>query len=274
MSQIFGYLCSNQSLTAAVMEQVGGPLQAASDRERTALGIGWLQDGRSLLRKHPRKRAATIDIPDLLSDVPTRALVGHVRHRDEGKPRSVQPFRFRNWVYAQRGELPLVEEDHRELRGSIPDHVARNIQGASVAEVLFHQFFAEVESRYSITPEHELTTLYVETLQDIVARVEWRLKTAHDQPRSLQLIAVTERFLAAINIGESLSYRFLEGIEVDSEKPLFAGHRPKKVHHDKFRALLISSGVEEPEWETLPDRSVLWVGADWSPRIASLSPTT
>ncbi len=270
MSQLFGYLCSDQSLTAAVMEQYGAPMQADPQRERTALGIGWLQDGRSLLRKHPRRRAATIEIPDLLSDVPTRALVGHVRHRDQGKadPRSLQPFRFRTWVFAQRGDLPLVEEDLRELRGSIPDHIARNIQGTSTAELIFHLVYAAVEGEYSTTPEHRFTELYVEKLREVVDKVEWRLKDR--QSTSWQLIAVTERFLAALSIGESLSYRMVEGIEIATEKPLFAGHRPKRINHDKFRALMVSSGVDHEEWKTTPERGVLWVDGSWEPQVSEL----
>ncbi|MFU8806333.1 MAG: class II glutamine amidotransferase, partial [Bradymonadaceae bacterium] len=121
MSQLFGYLSSNDMLTQAVMAQVGHELQAVPLQDRSGLGLGWIQDGRSLLRKHPPKRAATADVASLVTDLPARAIVGHVRHASLGAVTSneLQPFRFRTWLYAQGGLNEGLENLARTFRKEI-----------------------------------------------------------------------------------------------------------------------------------------------------------
>lgn len=265
MSQVFGYLCSDDSLTAEVMKQEGAPLQAILPEDRVGMGIGWLQEGRSLLRKHPKRKAAEVDIRALVGDVPTRALVGHVRHKDLGKAGTnrLQPYRFRNWVYAQCGGGEGLEEASDALRASVPDHVRRNIQGASMAELVFHIFYTKVESSLSITPKNDWPRLYAEKLGETMSELEALSRQVGEKMGTLVAVAVSDRCMAASRIGEPLHYRLIEGIEEPKEKPLFAGHRPKRITHDKFRALLVANRIDEENWVEIPDRHVLWVDSDW-----------
>lgn len=266
MSQVFGYLCSDDSLTAEVMRQEGEPLQAIGPEERAGMGIGWLQEGRSLLRKHPRRKAGEVDICGLVGDVPTRALVGHVRHKSQGKTSAarLQPFRFRNWVYAQAGSNDGFEDIYEALRASVPDHVRRNIQGGSKAELVFHIFYTKVESRLSTTPKNDWPQLYAKTLAETMSKLEeLSMREVSDGLGSLLSVAVSDRYMAASRIGEPMHYRLIEGLEVAKEKPLFAGHRPKLISHDKFRALLVANRIEDDKWKEIPDRHIMWVGSDW-----------
>ena len=264
MSQVFGYICSDDSLTSQVMAQAGAPLRAIAPEDRAGLGIGWLQDGRSLLRKHPKKRAAAVDIPSLLADVPSRTVVGHVRHRDLGRvgTKQLQPFRLRNWVYAQHGGREGFSEHYQDLRDSVPDHIRRNIEGATMAELVFHLFYTKVESQLSTTPEGNWRRMYARKLGETISDLE----QVNSEMGVLHAVAITPRCLVAARQGEeALSYRLIEGIEVAREEPLFAGHKPKKENHDRFRALILANGVDEDEegWVQVPERHVLWVDKSW-----------
>lgn len=267
MSQVFGYLCSDDSLTAEVIRQFGQPLNRLGSEDRAGLGIGWIQDGRSLLRKHPERQAAEVDVPRLVADIPSRALVGHIRHREMGRVGALQlqPFRFRDWVWAQRGTKEGQEAVYQALRATVPDHVRRNIKGTSMAELLFHIFYTKVESELSRTAQNEWPTLFATKMAETVRRLE-RLSKEHgdEELDSLLAVAVTDRYMVASRLGARLYYRVVEGIEEPGEEPLFAGHRPRRIKHDRFRAVLVTNDVDEPGWEEIPDRHVMWVDAEWN----------
>ncbi len=266
MSQVFGYICSDDSLTAAVMRQIGAPLRAVPPEDRVGLGIGWLQEGRSLLRKHPKRKAASVDVPSLLADVPSRSLVGHVRHRELGRvgTKQLQPFRYRNWVYAQKGMDGAFEDIQAALTEGIPDHVRRNIGGTSLPETVFHIFCTKMEQRLSNTGTGKHGQMYAQTLGETMGELE-KLAKEGDEPElgSLLAVAATDRCMVACRVGEPLFYRVVEGIEEASEEPLFAGHKPRTITHDRFRAVLVASAVDDDQWEELPDRHVMWVDDDW-----------
>lgn len=273
MSQVFGYICSDDSLTPEVMKQYGQPLRAVEPDERVGLGIGLLQDGRSLLRKHPKRKAASMDIPSLLGDISSRSIVGHVRHEEAGSlgTRDLQPFRFRNWVYAQQGIEQPLEQAREALREQVPDHVERNIEGNSIAELLFHTFYTRVESDLSTTPRSEWPGMYAGKLAETVVQFQELVngETGGDVV-PLQAVAVTDRCIVAARAGEPMHYRLIEGIEEPAEEPLFAGHNPKSIMHDRFRALLVANGVDHEEWTEIPNHHVLWVADGWQIELAEI----
>lgn len=273
MSQIFGYICSDDSLTSEVMKQYGEPLRAIEPDRRVGLGIGLLQEGRSLLRKHPRRKAASVDIPALLGDIASRSLIGYVRHQDSGSvgTKQLQPFRFRNWVYAQHGKDEELDQAYGALEESVPDHVRQNIESDSMAELLFHVFYTKVESDLSTTPRAEWPGMYAEKLAETVITLREALRNGdRDGLSELQTMAITDRCVVALNVGSTLHYRLVEGIEESTEEPLFAGHNPKSVMHDRFRALLVANRVENEEWTEIPNHHVMWIDGDWEIHTAEI----
>lgn len=273
MSQVFGYICSDDSLTSEVMKQYGQPLRAVTPDERVGLGIGLLQDGRSLLRKHPKRKAASVDLPALLGDISSRSMVGHVRHEDAGTvgTKDLQPFRFRDWVYAQHGNEEKLKGAYDGLRASVPDHVRRNIEGNSMAELLFHSFYTRVESELPTTPRANWPQMYAQQLARTMVQVQQELNgSAGEDIAPLQAVAVTDRCIVAARIGEPMHYRLIEGIEEPTEEPLFAGHNPKSIKHDRFRALMVANEIDDEEWTEIPNHHVMWVVNGWDVEVAEI----
>lgn len=265
MSQVFGVFCSTDSLTGSLLEQFGSPLEAFDPSKREALGIGWLQDGRSLVRKHPSRLAQRADLLPLLADIPCRGVIGQVRHVEEGKStlEDLQPFRYRNFVFALSGESQRLVQSAQELRGDLPDHIARNLQGSTGAEIFFHYFYTLVEARVSSTARQEWHQCYEEALGVAFGHLR-------DQP--LSALCLSDRVLLAATGEAPLFYRLVDGLEEDAEKPLFAGHKPKRVKHPQFRGFLISGGheVEQPEWKRVPPNSTLRIDQDWKVSIREI----
>ncbi len=266
MSQVFGYICSDDRLTAAVMQQAGESLGAVPREARVGLGIGYLQDGRSLLRKRPKGRAASVNLPSLISDIPSQSMVGHIRHERMGRVgnKELQPYRFRDWVYAQCGLGEGAEKFQEPLVEGLPDHVERNVGGTATAEAVFHEFYRRVESELGTTAKAKRPRLYARALAETIAELEKLSREQRDRGlENFQAVAVTDRCMVAANIGGGMSYRVFEGIEVAEEEPLFAGHKPQVTYHDRFRAVMIANAISDPEWESLEDRELMWVDRKW-----------
>src|SRR5699024_8730896 len=138
------------------------------------------------------------------------------RHRDAGKigASKMQPFRFRNWVYTQAGTKGGLEEVYKALRATLPDHIGRNVQGSSMAELLFHIFYTKVESALSTVQRQERPKLYAQKMAETMARLENLVREYEDEElESLLTISATDRSMVVSRMGDALWYRSIEGIE-------------------------------------------------------------
>lgn len=272
MSQLIGYICSDDSLTPSVVHAVRGELASIDDY--ASLGFGWVQENRSLLRKHPSQGANGVNALSLLSDLPARAIVGYTQSEqtDSSDTLDLQPFRYRNWVYAQEDNVETFDGYRDDVMEDIPDHIRRNVQGHNRAEVAFHRFLAAVNAEGQLDRQRvegrSVARAMAASIQDLEDRA---LEHGHDEP-GLRAVSVTNRLLLAGRVGEPLFYRQFDGIEEPSEEPLFAGHRPKPLEHPHFDGVMIVSGdrPDGDDWVEVPDRHVMWVDESWDVQVASL----
>lgn len=280
MSQVFGYLCSNDGLTSAVIERIGDDVEAMAPAARSGMGLGWIQDGQSLLRKHPQLRAADTRLTQLMTDIPGRAIVGHVRPAALGtaKVEDLQPFRFRHWVWAQSGVTEHLGPATESVQAELPDHILRNIQGTTVAELIFHQFMNRLQQTgaMGMASGPRDPVLYAQALSRTMLEIEVRQALYGINAAKWAVVAATERVLMAARMGaEPLYYKFFEGIEEKPQAPLFAGHRPRPVVHERFRALFVANMLASTEgWTPVPERSLLWVDKSWQVTVVPLEEPT
>lgn len=275
MSRLLGYMCSDDSLTPYAMDEVRQEAWVDEANLPATLGFGWVQESRTLLRKHPSQAAEPIDVLGLLADLPARALVGHMRDHLGGAidTLDLQPFRFRKWVFSQTGHAPLFEEYRDELVADIPDHIRRNIQGKTDAEVVFHRFYHWMKKKGALATPRPTGRLVAEAIAATLDEIETRARQAgHEGPVSLDLVAASERLVVAARTGDPIHYRMFDGIEHAAEEPLFAGHRPKKVQHPHFKAVFLASNLapEADGWEEVGERSVMWVDGSWEANVVPM----
>lgn len=277
MSHVFGYLCSDDSLTHAVMTEFKGQLTPILPEGRAGLGIGWLQQGRTLVRKHPARPDSTADLIDLLADIPARAMVAHIQHAKSGNLQAadLQPFRYRNWVYAQHGgptgDPTRIQQFIDALISQMPDHLRRNLQGQTPADVFFHTLLTQLTENDAFTailpPEK-----HAQTLAQTLHYLQQQALAAGLEPLvPLLNVVVTERQLIATRIGPPLYFRTFNGIQEAGEKPLFAGHRTRPVDHPQFRAVIVANHITADEhWTEIPDQHVMWVEPGWHVKTAPI----
>ncbi|MGM0555157.1 MAG: class II glutamine amidotransferase [Myxococcota bacterium] len=273
MSQLIGYICSDDSLTPSVVHTVRDELVAVDDY--AALGFGWVQEHRSLLRKHPSQGSNGVNALSLLSDLPARSIVGYTESQqpDSLDTLDLQPFRYRNWVYAQEDNVESFDGYRGEVIEDIPDHILRNIHGHNRAEVAFHRFLAAVHEQGQLDGQRvdggRVARAMAESVQDLEQRaIEHGLDSVE-----LRAVTVSTRLLLAARLGAPLYYRQFDGVEEPGEEPLFAGHRPKPVEHPHFNGVLVASGdkPQGEDWVEVPDRHIMWVDGDWDVQIEAIS---
>lgn len=267
MAQLLGYLCSDDSLTAYAAAQVRQEAWQEPAHPWGATGLGWTQEGRTLLRKHPNP-GEPVDMLGLLADVPARALVGHMSEQAHtpNDALDLQPFRFRQWIYAQTGEAPGFEHYRAAMLARTPDHLRRGIRGQSDAEVLFHRFYHWMCEHRALSPEGASGSRVARALGALVAELSQNASEAgHEGALGLNIVAATERLLIAACTGAPLYLRQFQGIEQPGEEPLFAGHRTRKIQRPHFRAAFLASGLNPVDgpWQRLEPGTISWVDATW-----------
>lgn len=267
MSRLLGYMCNDDSLTPYAMGEVAQEAWGEQTSLAT-LGFGWVQESRTLLRKHPSQGHDPVDVLGLLADVPARSIIGHMRYETEGKVDTLdlQPFRFRKWVFAQTGTVPFFEEYRDELVADIPDHIRRNIQGKTDAEVVFHRFYHWMKKTRALAGSRPKGGLAARALAATLDEIEQRSQAAgHEGPIDLNVVAATERLVLTARQGDAIQLRLFRGLEQPGEEPLFAGHRPKTIEHPHYRAVFLASGLAptDGDWAEVQPRSVAWVDGNW-----------
>lgn len=274
-SRLLAYMCSDDSLTAHAMKEVQAEAWPQEPDRLATLGFGWVQESRTLLRKHPSQAADSVDVLGLLCDIPARSIVGHMRAKNDNDVDTLdlQPFRFRKWVYAQSGEVPCFDEYRAEVVEGIPDHIRRSIQGKTDAEVVFHSFYNHMKQAGALSAGKPRGPRAGEALAETVVEMEQRAREAgHEGPIGVNLVGATERLVVAARLGEPIFYKVFDGVEQPGEDPLFAGHRPKKIQHPHFKGVFVASGLEPKagEWHELAERELLWIDDSWEPHTLSI----
>lgn len=276
MSRLIALMTNDDSLTSVALSQVQRQLSelegSASQPPATqsGLGLGWLQEGRSLLRKYPAQSASEIGWINALASLPTRAALGYVTDQplNDLGPAELPPFRYQSWLYTQVGQVLDEPAMEQQLQG-LPDFLRRNVRTEAEAELnmfnLLHSLHAH--DVYHHPTHNAARRAYA------CARMISQLEAALEHPLSnFALAAITERYLLAAQTDAQLYWRTWRGVDEPAPAPLYNGQITRQRHHAHFRAtLVISSPTPLPApFTPVPARHVLWMGQDWEPAIVPI----
>lgn len=144
MARLFGFLGNRPDLGVKILEAESSLFEAKSAGRPLGWGVGYFQGDEVLLRRRPLDERTVIPFADVLRDVRTDALLGHVRLATIGSLRTenTHPFRFRQWLFAHTGTLANFGVIRERLLNSLPEFLRRNLRGDTDSEVLFHVFLS------------------------------------------------------------------------------------------------------------------------------------
>src|SRR5690606_16451181 len=130
--RLVAYMANRTDRLRAVLEQERELVVPPASASRRAAGVGFYQGDEVLHTKRPTAPGERFDFG---AEVPTDCALLHLGQPLEGSFRSadVDPFRFRQWSYAQLGGGP----DARPA-SELPDFLRRSLVSGAPAERRFH----------------------------------------------------------------------------------------------------------------------------------------
>jgi hypothetical protein len=238
------------------------------------LGIGHYEQGEALLTRQPMREGAAPGASDegafetLFCGSRSNCSVAHaVLAPARGfHPAEVQPFRFRDWLWALSGDLREKPGFDRQAL-AIPPYIASNIRTWKPAEVAFHLFLAFLHRTST------LETLYWDrggTRRALAAAVSLidSLFVAGDDgdPASYSIVTTNGEVILAVGIRRPLFLRTVEGIaecRQCADKVALGRAAEGARRHDHVRAVLVADlRPAEPaavRWKPLEPGEVLEV---------------
>lgn len=274
MCRLFGYTLSDFSLFQLALSKTGDALRPNADEGPfDGWGLGFYQDDRPLLRKRPKPSEGDVSFVELASDIRSSLVVGHLQRQARGGKASenMQPFRFRNWLFASLHDD--TDALYHATQARLPDFLKRNVRGQTSSEALTHLFFdhlrksARIES--AILPPAVLFDALRSTLSEVGALVP---EASQERPLDISLLFTTGRMLVAVNQSERpWAYLETRGLE-DQEAPLFAGHQPKTLSYPEFKSVCVAfdPAPSELSWNTLPPHHLIAIDERFQVHIEAI----
>lgn len=231
--------------------------QVALDEPGFVLGVGAHQEEVVLHRHYGVgvPRTEVWQVPD------TAAVVLHAAALPfgQGLEHAAQPFRFRQWLFAQVGEVDQPGRVRERLFEELPEHLQRWVRGASLGEVLFGVFLSELRA-LGRTDDPDLAAVVVAEVLSRTARVveQASAEVGGTQRAHQALVATNGRVLAGARRGaQPLSYALLEG-QAACERCGLTGARgePEQLVRDHLRrrsVVLATTPLRAESWAAVPD---------------------
>lgn len=260
MTRLFGCTCNQPQRLSEALAPVRHVLSVPGPVARW--GLGYVQAGQVLLRRHPRGSEATVDFYEAVRNVKSDYLIGCAAENDGLKGNdNTPPFRFRRWLFAQEGSIENFDQISPRLLEHIPGFIRRNIRGKVPAEQIFHVFLSLLYDAGQLDVRDVDPAACRRALGDALGIVRAVLSEG-GQPTELgNLVLTNGRSMMAARLGGPMYVRRLRQL-ADPKQP-----------DTEFRAVLVLSAAEMPAegFEEIPIGSAVTVSRDLNTDIAPLS---
>ncbi|WP_428262972.1 class II glutamine amidotransferase [Haliangium sp.] len=224
-------------------------------------GLGYAQSGEILLSRNPRLHPDGVDLYGVIEDLRSDCLIAHAAAPDGlvGNA-NTQPFRYRQWMFAQDGEIDDPDPLCAQLDAHIPDFLRRHVKGRTVAEHAFHVFLAQLHQAGSVDAPNLAPLEARRLLAQAVALIRAAVARADAATRLGNLIVSNGRLLVAAHLDQALYMRRLTVAD------------PRGSRDESFRGVLVVSAATVPGagFEEIPAGAVLLVNRTIDTEIVPL----
>lgn len=243
-------------------EDAVGQVEAA---KAVVAGVGHYEAHEPLIAKYrpPTSEFLLQHLGELRSHVFVAATVkageGFIHGND------VQPFRYRNWLFAMAGQIHLVD-NAGEAALPIPTYIRKNIRGATLPEVLFHQVLAFLHRQGLLAGERwEMSPLR----KALKAAISLEGLELAGERRDCSMILTDGRILLGAAMGRPVYTRQFKGIEGCKKCDDRVG-RPVFHEHLRGVAFLDTGALPSEEWETIGPNTLFQVDTSLNVETFSL----
>jgi len=269
MTRLFGCTCNQPQHLQTALEPVRSALLIEAPVIRW--GVGYVQGGEVLLSRHPRLSEEPVDIFESLGSLRSDYLIGHSSSDDglRGNP-NTQPFRFRQWMFAQQGHIEPFDELRQQLLEHTPAYLRRNIKGKTSGEYVFHLFLSFLHDAGTLDDPNVDPMEVRRVLRDTLALVFGAITKlgGNDQARRPGNAVVSNgRSMLALRLDTPMYMRRLKVAD--------SAGKGQNQSGESFRGVLALSSDKPIEelgegFEEIPKRSVLVISRDLRTDIVSL----
>jgi glutamine amidotransferase len=268
MSAVFAALTSDPNLLRCELHRLASQVLLRGAQRSNAVGVGTYAQDEVLLRRLASDEELTLD--SLAPPHESEALLFHGGRLPVGLSLedNTQPFRARRWLFAHQGTLQGFDPLRGPLLEALPDHLQRQVRGATDSEVLFALFLRHLRD-VGRTDDPRLEASVAGRLLADTAREVAKAAVDAGVTRAppLNLVATNGFLLVACRFGEApLFYTRLEGsaeCEPCAVTPGTPETQPAVGAHRRRRTVVVASHLKRPSgWVELPQGTTLVVGSD------------
>lgn len=274
--RMFGFIGNRADIGARVLELEPSVLRVhPAANEPVGWGIGFYQSGEVLMRRRPLDERREIDLSEVVRDVKSDVLVGHVRKPTVGNLRTenTHPFRYRQWLFASTATVGHFDQLRERLLESQPEFLRRNVRGDTDTECLFYLFLSFLHDAGHLADERVSPDHVRQALRASVSLID-RLsaEVGGDEQRGNVLVTNGEHLYAVHRAG-NFAYRVLEG-RADVEPLLpgedMRGRRIPSVENTHFS--LVATDIDRlPEgWDSVDPGSLITFHRVEAPQVEAL----
>jgi glutamine amidotransferase len=269
MCRMLGVLCNDEDLLQCAVAEVKDSLKVRDPDKHDGVGTGYYQNDEPLLKKRPMEPSAEIDYGDLVHGIASNVLLVHIR-KGTGAWKDTQspPFRFRHWLFAHTGDMPVLRERREEVLGRLPTFLSRNVLGETDTELAFHLFL------FALFKDGQLNDLELTAeqlggyLKGTAAEIE-QLHAAAKKTASYSILITNGQVMAAACRRIPMHYSHREGIQ---ECPRHEATEQQRRLHRRFKGIMLGARMVDPghQWREVADGSLLTVSKSLELRVEQL----
>jgi glutamine amidotransferase len=274
--RILGFIGNRPELGARVLRAHAAHLdvQVSAD-EPVGWGVGFYQAGELLLRRRPIDDRNIIPVATLAEKVDTDVFVGHVGRPSVGELRTenTQPFRYRQWLFAQLGTTEGYAQLRPGLTADLPEFLQRSRRGESDREIVFYAILAVLHGMELLHAPLVSADQLCAGLKSAAAHLDRINERAGVAAGRFDVLLTNGELLGVLHRSGTLASRIVAGRrEVEQVLGDDLGSIARSQSAEKARCSVVAGPLSTlPQgWQALPQRSALALSRTDEPVVLAL----
>ncbi len=247
MSRVLALVGNRPDVCGVAAKKYAHLLRVETHGKALGWGIGFYQSGEALLRRRPLDDREVIEIA-ALNDVSTGLLIAQIRTPGVGALRTenTPPFRYRDWLFAQRGTIEGFDQIRTPLLERLPEFLRCNLRGETDGEAMFYSFLSCLDEAIGLDRDRISAAVIREALSSALTRAGQLLARAGQPEAAFDWFVSDGEHLVSLHRTGTMMYRRFEAPE-ELEALLPEGPPGASLH--PFRCSVLASGLD-----ALPDK--------------------
>jgi len=244
MSRVLALVGNRPDVCGVAAKKYAHLLRVETQGKALGWGIGFYQAGEALLRRRPLDDREVIEIA-ALNDISAGLIIAQIRTPGVGALRTenTPPFRYRDWLFAQRGTIAGFDQIREPLLERLPEFLRCNMRGETDGEAMFYSFLSCLDEAVGLDRDRISALQIREALRAAAARADQLLARSGQGEAAIDWFVSDGEHLVTLHRTGTLMYRRFEAPE-ELEALLPEGPPGASLH--PFRCSVIASGLDEP----------------------------